>query len=103
MTISSARPPPEHLRQRGSVIVLDGSGAQAMVVGGKAAALDRLIGWGVRVPPCAVVTVEAVLVSGVIWVEQVEFTVKYPGYFRPVSASCTFFGYGGEPTQPKNL
>src|SRR5688572_593758 len=38
------------------VVILDGSGADARLVGGKAAALDRLIGWGIPVPPTAVVT-----------------------------------------------
>ncbi|MFJ2662755.1 hypothetical protein ACIO14_00240 [Nocardia fluminea] len=38
---------------------LDGTGAGGDVVGGKAAALDRLIGWGVQVPPAACVTANA--------------------------------------------
>lgn len=38
------------------VHVLDGSGTDPEAVGGKAAALDQLIGWGLPVPPCAVVT-----------------------------------------------
>ncbi|MFC9962651.1 PEP/pyruvate-binding domain-containing protein [Nocardia ignorata] len=47
--------PPE----QGCVRVLDGAGAAGKIVGGKAAALDRLIGWGVRVPPAACVTADA--------------------------------------------
>ncbi|MEZ5220535.1 MAG: PEP/pyruvate-binding domain-containing protein [Ilumatobacteraceae bacterium] len=42
-----------------STVVLDGSGVPPSWVGGKAAALDRLIGWSVPVPPTAVVTTEA--------------------------------------------
>jgi pyruvate,water dikinase len=38
--------------------VLDGSGWTASVIGGKGAALDRLIGWGFAVPPTAVVTAD---------------------------------------------
>lgn len=41
------------------VVLLDGSGAPGTAVGGKGAALDRLIGWGVPVPPTAVVTAAA--------------------------------------------
>jgi rifampicin phosphotransferase len=41
------------------VRVLDGSGLDPAEVGGKAAALDRLIGWGLPVPPCAAVTTSA--------------------------------------------
>ena len=41
------------------VVVLDGSGAQPSAVGGKAAALDRLISWSMPVPPTAVVTAAA--------------------------------------------
>lgn len=41
------------------VLVLDGSGADSALVGGKGAALDRLVAWGQRVPPTAVVTAEA--------------------------------------------
>ncbi|UFS97955.1 PEP/pyruvate-binding domain-containing protein [Nocardia huaxiensis] len=39
--------------------VLDGSGAGGELVGGKAAALDRLIGWGFPVPAAVVVTADA--------------------------------------------
>ncbi|MGW5924080.1 PEP/pyruvate-binding domain-containing protein [Nocardia fluminea] len=45
--------------RRADVLVLDGTGAGGDVVGGKAAALDRLIGWGVQVPPAACVTANA--------------------------------------------
>ncbi|MEV6220468.1 PEP/pyruvate-binding domain-containing protein [Nocardia fluminea] len=45
--------------RRTDVLVLDGTGAGGDVVGGKAAALDRLIGWGVQVPPAACVTANA--------------------------------------------
>ena len=42
-----------------TVVRLDGSGAPAALVGGKGAALDRLIGWGIHVPATAVITAEA--------------------------------------------
>lgn len=57
------RPEPEHDRavpsDSAEVVLLDGSGASGTAVGGKGAALDRLIGWGVPVPPTAVVTAAA--------------------------------------------
>jgi len=39
--------------------VLDGTGHDPASLGGKGAALDRLIGWGIRVPDAGVVTAEA--------------------------------------------
>jgi pyruvate,water dikinase len=42
-----------------SVLVLDGHCTSPALLGGKGAALDRLIGWGVRVPPTAIVTAAA--------------------------------------------
>ncbi|GAB4585615.1 PEP/pyruvate-binding domain-containing protein [Nocardia sp. IFM 10818] len=42
-----------------TVRILDGSGAGGQLVGGKAAALDRLIGWNMPVPPAACVTAAA--------------------------------------------
>ena len=41
------------------VVELDGRGWPASLIGGKAAALDRLIGWGIPVPPVGVVTAAA--------------------------------------------
>ena len=40
-------------------VALDGSAVGIELVGGKAAALDRLVGHGLRVPPCAAATTEA--------------------------------------------
>lgn len=42
-----------------AVVVLDGRGAGNDLVGGKAAAVDRLAGWGLPVPPTVVVTARA--------------------------------------------
>ncbi|WP_280339389.1 PEP/pyruvate-binding domain-containing protein [Nocardia neocaledoniensis] len=44
---------------RAEVLILSGTGLSGSLVGGKAAALDRLIGWGVRVPAAACVTAAA--------------------------------------------
>ncbi|WP_280300194.1 PEP/pyruvate-binding domain-containing protein [Nocardia neocaledoniensis] len=44
---------------RADVLILAGTGLSGDLVGGKAAALDRLIGWGVRVPAAACVTAAA--------------------------------------------
>ncbi|MEN9504726.1 MAG: hypothetical protein RI958_652, partial [Actinomycetota bacterium] len=40
-------------------VLLDGTGREAALVGGKASALDRLIAWGQTVPPTAVATADA--------------------------------------------
>lgn len=40
-------------------VVLDGSGVDTALIGGKATALDRLIGWHQPVPPTAVATADA--------------------------------------------
>jgi pyruvate,water dikinase len=50
--VSSDRPPP-------FTVVLDGNRHDPALLGGKGAALDRLIGWGVRVPDTGVATAEA--------------------------------------------
>jgi rifampicin phosphotransferase len=63
--------------------VLDGTSADPAALGGKGAALDRLIGWGVRVPDTGVVTADAYrtvvalpgparLIAGVAAGEQVD-------------------------------
>jgi len=41
------------------VVRLDGTHNDPSLLGGKGAALDRLVGWGIRVPPTAVVTANA--------------------------------------------
>ncbi|MBW0272795.1 hypothetical protein ATM97_22145 [Nocardia sp. MH4] len=41
------------------VLILSGAGCSGGLVGGKAAALDRLIGWGIQVPAAACVTAAA--------------------------------------------
>ncbi len=56
--MSAALPAPAKVMLQ-PVVMLDGSGVSLSLVGGKAAALDRLIRWGVHVPPTAVVTAEA--------------------------------------------
>jgi pyruvate,water dikinase len=50
--VTSIRPAP-------FTLVLDGTSADPRSLGGKGAALDRLIGWGVRVPDTGVVTAAA--------------------------------------------
>lgn len=45
--------------RRSTVVVLDGSYPVPAALGGKGAALDRLVGWAVRVPPTAIVTADA--------------------------------------------
>ncbi|RDI55275.1 PEP/pyruvate-binding domain-containing protein [Nocardia mexicana] len=50
---------PETTTTRPELLVLDGAGASGELVGGKAAALDRLIGWHIPVPPAACVTASA--------------------------------------------
>lgn len=54
MSPAVAGQPPEH---RG-VVVLDGTYGFPAALGGKGAALDRLLHWGVRVPPTAMVTAD---------------------------------------------
>ena len=51
--------PHDPRRSDQAVVRLDGTGVAAHLVGGKAAALDRLVGWSVPVPPTAVVTTAA--------------------------------------------
>lgn len=45
-------------RRTAVAVVLDGHGDQTLM-GGKGAALDRLVGWGLPVPPTALITIDA--------------------------------------------
>src|SRR5688572_27486997 len=58
---SALLPTPDGSDPHGADMVLElrGAGMPGSLVGGKAAALDRLIGWGMPVPPTAVVTAHA--------------------------------------------